>query len=202
MRTALVSLALATALTTALAVPASAGTKSVYSDFIFGKCKRLTPETSGDEGESSGIVECKGLPGYPVTFVEGDLRAMVAFGRNGEDHCAFHQTFGGFNSVGSKVEWRLKDGKPIATIFRWTVSYDPENSEKTKTWLVVTKLEKNNSCHMAYVEGAYPKANETAQKIADTLAAGFSCRTSKPTFIANSGTATDSIAANDGCRDE
>ena len=180
------------------ASPALAGYDSVYTDFILDKCQRVTPETSGEDGESSGVFECEGYGKYVVTFVEGDLRSFVTFGTESADHCSFHQTFGGFNSVGNKIEWRRKDSKPIATILRWTVSYDPENSEKTKTWLVVTKLEPDQSCHMGYVEGATPNANEKARALADAQASGFSCATSKPIFIANAGTNTENVASG-GC---
>ena len=134
-----------------------------------------------------------------LTLAEGDLRSSVSFGTQGGDHCARGQSFGGFNSVGNTIEWRLKDGKPIATILRWSVSYDPEDSVKQKEWLVVTKLEADNSCHLGYVEGAYPNANAVAQKLADGFAESFSCKTARPIFIARVGTVTDGIAANSGC---
>ncbi len=175
---------------------------SAYSDLILENkslCTLVTPVEKGDEAMSSGGFECKGYGDYVVSFAEGDLRSFVSFGKTTGDHCASTQTFGGFNSVGKKVEWRLKDGVPIATILRWTVSYDPEDSTKEKSWLVVTKLEDNNSCHMGYVEGAYPNANEKARELADTAAAGFSCKTSKTIFVANADTATDGIASEGGC---
>lgn len=183
-----------------MASPAFAGTSSTYTTLDVKACQQVTRATSGEEGESSGILRCKGYGGLPVTFAEGDLRSLVAFGKKGENHCAFRQTFGGFNSVGNKVEWRLRDGKPFAAILRWTVSYDSEDSSKTKTWLVVSKIEPNNSCHMAYVEGAYPRANDAARRLVDSMARDFSCATGKPMFLANAGTATENIAANDGCQ--
>ena len=181
---------------------AFAGFDSAYSDLILENkslCTLVTPVEKGDEAMSSGGYECKGYGDYVVSFAEGDLRSFVSFGKTTGDHCASTQTFGGFNSVGKKVEWRLKDGVPIATILRWTVAYDPEDSTKEKSWLVVTKLEDNNSCHMGYVEGAYPNANEKARELADTAAAGFSCKTGKTVFVANAGTATDGIASEGGC---
>jgi hypothetical protein len=181
------------------ASPALAGNDSAYSDLDLSKCTQLTPETSGEEGESSGILECKGYKGFPVTFAEGDLRSFVAFGKSGQDHCAFRQTFGGFNSTGEKVEWRLKDGTPIATILRWKVSYDSVDATKLKSWLVVTKLEDNQSCHMAYIEGGYPNANEKARELADSQASSFSCKNSNTIFIANPGTETSGIASDGGC---
>ncbi len=134
-------------------------------------------------------------------FRRGRSSLACLFRQEGDGQCAFHQTFSGFNSVGNKIEWRLKNGKPIATILRWTVSYDPEDSAKTKTWLVVTSLSHGNTCHVGYVEGAYPNANEEARKLADTYAESFSCVTSKPVYVANIGTATENIASDDVCRE-
>lgn len=182
--------------------PVMAGYDSVYSDLELEKksvCTLVTPVEQGDEAMSSGGYECKGYGDYVVSFAEGDLRSFVSFGKQTADHCASTQTFGGFNSVGNKVEWRLKDGVPIATILRWSVSYDPEDSIKQKSWLVITKLEDNNACHMGYVEGGYPQANEKARWLADTAAAGFSCKTGKAIFFANAGTVTDGIASEGGC---
>lgn len=182
---------------------ASAGFESAYTQLDFKntkECTNVTPAPVEGEPNDGVAYECQGFGDYVVIFAEGDLRSFVTFGRDSGDHCSRSQTFGGFNSIGNTIEWRLKDGKPIATILRWSVSYDPEDSSKQKSWLVVTKLEPDNSCHMGYVEGAYPKANEVAQKLADDFAGTFSCRGSRPIFIAKTGTATDGIAANDGCQ--
>jgi hypothetical protein len=179
--------------------PACAGNDSVYTDFNLKTCIRVTPETTGDEGESSGTFECKGYGKYVATFAEGDLRSFVSFGTESADHCSFHQTFSGFNSVGNRIEWRRKDGKAIATILRWTVSYDPADSSKTKTWLVVTKLEPENSCHMAYVEGSYPNANGKARQLADTMSASFKCKGGVIKVVAKSPIDPNSLASG-GCQ--
>jgi hypothetical protein len=179
--------------------PAVAGYESAYTDFDLKTCTRLSPQSAEGEEDFSGAFECAGYGKFVVTFAEDDLRSFVSIGTESGDHCAFRQTFGGFNSVSKKIEWRLKNGKPIATIFRWTVSYDPEDSSKTKSWLVVTKLEADDSCHMGYVEGGYPKANEKARWLADTAAEAFSCKVGKTIFFASPGTQTDGIAADGGC---
>ena len=181
------------------ATPAMAGYDSAYTDFDLGTCKEIEPAPAPGEGEGSATYECKGHDGIPVTFAEGDLRSLVAFGEDGRNHCAFRQTFGGFNNVGNKIEWRLKDGAAIATIFRWTVSYDGEDASKTRSWLVVTKLDGDESCHMGYVEGAFPKANEKARWLADTAAEAYSCAKGIPIFFANPGTETDGVASSGPC---
>jgi hypothetical protein len=99
------------------------------------------------------------------------------------------------------VEWRLKDGTPIATILRWTVADDSGAVAKQKTWLVVTKLEADNSCHMGYVEGSYPRANEKARWLADGAAEAFSCKQSKPTIFASSAALVFDIGASGGCEE-
>jgi hypothetical protein len=186
----------------ALATPALAGYDSAYTNLNFEDSKACTNETPPPvEGEpNDGVVyTCGGYQDYAVMFAEGDLRSFVSFGKEQGEHCAARQTFSGFNSVGNKIEWRLKDGRPIATILRWSVSYDPDDSSKQKSWLVVTKLDEGNSCHVGYVEGGYPKANEKARWLADTAAEAFSCKDGKTIFFANPGTDTDGIASDGGC---
>lgn len=186
----------------ALAAPALAGFDSAYTQLNFDDkdiCTNVSPAPVPGEPDDGAAFECTGFGDYVVTFSEGDLRSSVAFGTQSGDHCSARQSFGGFNSVGKTIEWRLKDGKAIATILRWSVSYDPEDSNKQRSWLVVTKLEENDSCHMGYVEGAFPQANAKARWLADTAAQSFSCKTDKPVFFANPGTETAGIAANQGC---
>lgn len=164
-------------LLTLLAAPnlAEAANSSVYTKFDLAKCLKLDTGNA-DEGDSGSWL-CKGYGNLKIYFAEGDLRSLLAFGKAPQKHCAAQQTFGGFNSVSTIIEWRLNKGKPIAAIQRWTVSYDPEDSAKTKTWLVVTRIESSNSCHMAEVEGSYPNANTKAREIADQLSATFKCDT-------------------------
>lgn len=149
---------------------------SVYSDLNITKCKTLAEYT-----EDVGGIEvlCKGIKGYDVTYVEGDLRGAVSFGKNGKKQCASMQTFGAFNSVGKKIEWRMVKGKPIATILRWFT----DNGEKDgkQNWLVVTKLGEKESCRTAIIDTKMPNANLVAQQKADA-AASFNCE--KDTAVA------------------
>ncbi|MBG1233520.1 hypothetical protein [Aestuariivirga litoralis] len=152
--------------------------KSVYTKIDLKKCRQTE---KADEYVFGGTWACKGLGGYDVFVSSADDRESAAFGKVKGNNCAGLKTFNGFNSVGNTVEWRVKNGKPFAAILRWTVSIDPEDSTKQATWLVVSKLEKGEACHMHYVSGSYPNANAQAQKAADDLAVDFKCETDVPT---------------------
>lgn len=164
-----------------LSSAAYAANTSVYTKFDIENCPKLD-QGNADEGDGGSWL-CKGYRDLKIYFAEGDLRQFVAFGKSPKQHCAAEQTFSGFNSASNTIEWRLKTGKPIAAIQRWTVSYDPADSGKTKNWLVVTRIEPTNSCHMAMVEGAFPNANLKAREIADTLAEKFECGVSGQTVV-------------------
>lgn len=171
------------ALLTLLVIPSAAfaANTSVYTKYNLDKCPKLDVGNA-DEGDSGSWL-CKGYGNLKIYFAEGDLRQFVAFGKSPKQHCAAEQTFSGFNSANNTIEWRLNKGNAIAAIQRWTVSFDPEDSAKTKTWLVVTRIEPGNSCHMAVVEGAFPNANIKAREIADSLAEKFECGVSSQTAI-------------------
>ena len=171
------------ALLTLLVIPSAAfaANTSVYTKYNLDKCPKLDVGNT-DEGDSGSWL-CKGYGNLKIYFAEGDLRQFVAFGKSPKQHCAAEQTFSGFNSANNTIEWRLNKGNAIAAIQRWTVSFDPEDSAKTKTWLVVTRIEPGNSCHMAVVEGAFPNANIKAREIADSLAEKFEFGVSSQTAI-------------------
>lgn len=179
------------------ALPAFGANSSVYSHYDLAKCPKLDVGNAA-QGDSGSWL-CKGYGGFNIYFAEGDLRSFLAFGKTPKNHCAAHQSFSGFNGVNTTVEWRLSKGKPLAAIQRWQVSYDPEDSTKIKSWLVVTKLEANNSCHLALVEGAYPNANAKARELADQMAPTFTCEKSEEKILALPPTKILDIA-NSGCK--
>ena len=175
---------------------AQAANTSVYTNFDIKKCKVL--RAAVPEEEDGGSYICPGYKNLKMYFAEGDLRQLVAFGKNPEKHCASKQTFPQFNSVNSTIEWRLSKGKPIATIQRWGVS-DPVDSSKIKNWLVVTKLETSNSCHMAIIEGTYPHANVKARELADKRAPSFECGVSGEEIVSLPGTNKDESGTGGTC---
>jgi hypothetical protein len=147
---------------------------SAYTALELDKCKDVTPEDAKDYGT---VWTCAGYDGIDVRVAEGDLRIFVSFGPNADNQTAAQETLPQFNTIGEKLEWRLaKDGgkqTPFATILRYGWKVDGRSGAT----LVVTKLGKDDACHMAYVTASgNPKANEQARAIADKDARRFVCK--------------------------
>jgi hypothetical protein len=155
---------------------------SAYTKFDLKTCKLVE---KGDEHVYAGTWRCQGLNGIDIIQSSADDRSFTAFGREAGNNCAFLKTFGPFNTALSPVEWRIRNGKAFSAIERWSVVSD-ENGNSV-TWLVVNALHDNGSCHVHYVSGSYPKANEAARRAADTLASGFDCENGIPTFDSQTG---------------
>lgn len=162
------SLALAAfAVSPAMAANESAYTKVMTKD---AKCEQVS--LNEDEGWAES--RCPGYQGIPVLIGEGDLRLMVAYGKNAKNEVAYGQTFGPFNMIGETVEWRLKNKKPFATILRWKIDGGPDMPKGEM--LVVTQLDAGNQCWVAVVAAHKNKdANELARKAADELAGKAKC---------------------------
>ncbi len=160
---------------------ASAANTSIYTPFDISKCQ-ITDKP--DEYVYEGTVRCKGIEGYDIHVAGMDARHGVGFGADAKGNCSIKKTFSPFNTALSPIEWRLQGTTPIAAIERWSTT-DGEGVQST--WLVVSKLESGNSCHMHYVAGSFPNANEAARTVADEKSAGFDCMTSKPAFASTIG---------------
>lgn len=150
---------------------------SVYTPLDFAKCKDATPD---DMKEYGSVSICPGHDGIDVRVAEGDLRIFVSYGPNAATQTAAYETIPQFNSIGETLEWRgakeTGTWSPFATIvrFRWDV-----DGKKGST-LVVTKLGKDDACHVAYVEATgNPHANDQARMIADRDARAFRCKIDK-----------------------
>lgn len=148
---------------------------SAYTDLTYDAdagSKATCQGTSSDEESGSVEFACKGYDGIKVYVAEGDLRTFVGYGWNGKGEQAYSQTFPMFNTIGDKLEWRLKDGKPVATILRFKMSSDGKAGEV----LVVTQLEEGNQCWIARVSASKNRnANELARQAADDLAGTVHC---------------------------
>lgn len=64
--------------------------------------------------------------------------------------------------------------------------------QKKQNWLVVTKLDGAEACHIAYIDAKYADANVVARQRADEKTATFNCAKDLPEiFSSRGGVATD-----------
>lgn len=158
---------------------AAAQNQSAYTDVDLAQCLIMH---SDDFGSSWA---CPGYRGYPVRIAEGDLRFFVSYGFGAEEQPAAGETLPPFNSLGEKIEWRLRNEggawRPFATILRYRLDETPDYAGGEV--LVVTQLgdEPGTQCQIAWIDArANADANELAREAADALAGDFSCGDSMP----------------------
>lgn len=158
---------------------AAQGNQSAYTDLDLDQCLVMH---SDDFGSSWA---CPGYRGYPVRIAEGDLRFFVSYGFGAPEQPAAGQTLGPFNTLGPKIEWRLRNEggtwRPFATILRYRL--DAVEDYPGGEVLVVTQLGDGpgTQCQIAWVDArANADANELAREAADTLAGDFPCGDSMP----------------------
>lgn len=147
-------------------------TKSIYTDLTTEKCRTIE---ATDEGAGSYRGECKGVGGYKLEVLEGDIRQSinVIFPSGKKAELDFWTNVSsGFSAVGEKAEWRVnnkENPEPYALIVRYNISENPEKPEQTTSYLVVTKITKDTACITDVVKPSKDQ-NLTARKLADDAA--------------------------------
>ncbi len=151
-----------------LASIAAAQNKSVYTSTKANACRTIKA-TSAGAGSYEG--ECRGVGGYKLRLIEGDIRQTLDVITPGKKRFElnFWRFFGSFSLIGEKVEWRTKSGVPVALIARYIVS-DPEDSRKSTSYLMVSRVGRNLSCVTDVVDPG-PGQNKMARRLADTASA-------------------------------
>ena len=150
-----------------LAAVTAAQNKSIYTSTKTSSCRTIL---STSEGAGSYIGECMGIGGYKVRLIEGDIRQTLDIITPGKRkfELNFWHIFSSFSSVGDKIEWRMKGKQPVALIARYNVA-DPENSQKSTSYLLVSRIGINGACVTDVIEPG-PDQNEKARKLADQAA--------------------------------
>ncbi len=147
--------------------------KSTYTSTRTSACRTIEYI---EEGAGSYVGECKGVGGYKIRLIEGDIRQTldVITPAKRKFELNFWKFYGAFSAIGEKIEWRTKAGVPVALIARYNVA-DPEGTGKGRSYLMVSKIGKAESCVTDIVE---PKADQNviARQLADT-AADRPCKT-------------------------
>ena len=147
--------------------------RSLYTPLDDKQCRTIKIETTG-AGDYEGL--CRGVAGYSLTLLEGDLRQNIIVNTpKGTKHSLdlWSVISGGFSSVGPKAEWRVvnKNGKlaPVALIIRYNASENPDNPDKRTSYLAVAKITPTEICITDKISpGA--NANVDARRAADSAA--------------------------------
>lgn len=140
--------------------------RSLYTPLDTKQCRTIKTETTG-AGDYEG--HCRGVAGYSLVLLEGDLRQnVIVITPKGAKHSLdmWDVVSGGFSYVGPKAEWRMNKS-PVALILRYTASEDPEHPNRKTSYLVVAKITPNEICVTDKIS-AGPKANDAARRAADT----------------------------------
>ena len=139
--------------------------RSLYTSLDVKQCRTIKTETTG-AGDYEG--RCRGIAGYSLLLLEGDLRQnVIVVTPKGAKHSLdlWDVVSGGFSYVGPKAEWRMKK-KPVALILRYNASEDPENPNRKTSYLVVAKITPTEICVTDKISPG-PKANDEARSAAD-----------------------------------
>lgn len=147
---------------------AFAQNNSVYSDLTPENCKTV----SVDQGMAGNYVgKCKGVGRYDLEYNLDDERNSlgVVFPSKEIIDLNFWGYFRGFSELGTKVEWRMKNSKPVALIVRLNVS-DQEVENRKTSYLIVAKIGEDNSCVTDVLKPG-KNQNEKARRMADRAAA-------------------------------
>jgi hypothetical protein len=157
--------------------PAMTGLASTYTVIDLEKCTLVSEQS--EEGTSAEW-RCAGFGDIPLIVEEGDGRFDVDAGVKNDRF----ETVGAFNSLGDTAEWRLRDGKPFAVIFRYL---DATPEAKGRTVLAVEKIGSAAApgCRVAQIAGDVPDANQVARDLADSNAADFACGSSEMALVGN-----------------
>lgn len=181
----------------AFALPGSAlqadGFDSAYTSIT--DCIDIDPV-----GGAPYSVACEAYEGIEVLVAYSEHTQRLSFGRLGLD-AQFGESplrAGLYQDHGERVEWRLSEGRPFATIVGWrgvTPVYDEEAGDFTgetrinEHFLVVSALRPDGqngmgACQVAYVDVKTTwRFNEVARRIAERDAPGFICGEDVPAYV-------------------
>jgi hypothetical protein len=162
-------------ITILFASAAAAQNKSIYTSTKTNACKTIR---STSEGTGSYVGECRGVGGYKVRLIEGDIRQTldIVTPARKKFELNFWNFYSSFSSIGEKIEWRVKLGVPVAIIARYNVS-NPADPERSTSYLMVSRIGRQVNC-VTDIVGPGPRQNEEARRLADA-APGKPCKTSE-----------------------
>lgn len=148
-----------------LAAPACAqpgAITSAYTKLDLDACE------AADEDDEPGWTEwqCQGHGGLDLFVQRGDDRYDLDAGLRDEDG----RWGATFDYPGETVEWRLRDGKPFALIYRLR-NANPDRPASSILAVETVGADGRPGCRIAEIDGAKPNANQLARDAADAALA-------------------------------
>lgn len=139
---------------------------SAYTTLDLDRCTILSRVEEG----ASVAWRCPGYGGVPLFVLSGDDRIDLDAGvDNGNWESPME-----FSGPPTRVEWRLRGGRPFAIIYRLALS--GEGRAVTSVLIVETVGRRGApGCQIAEIDARVPGANSAARRQADTRAARFRC---------------------------
>lgn len=144
--------------------------QGVYTDLNLDDCEVLQTFEEGGGVE----LRCPGYKDIPLFVSEGDLRFDIDVGVPNNKWTSQSA----FNTLGEKVEWRLRNGRPFAVIIRYYLDDGSGTGTRLPSVLAVLTVggEGSPGCLVGWVPAnAKPSQNEAARQLADQQAEGFDC---------------------------
>jgi hypothetical protein len=138
---------------------------SSYTSIAEKDCKLIV----SSEHESSQSCQKFGM--IEVSVGEFDLRQSLFLHHNGKDYPLdfWNSVTPNFSTLGKKIEWRHMKGNPndiVGMIVRLNVSENIEKPSKTTSYLVISKIGKDEMCAVGKL-APQDKQNEHARKMAE-----------------------------------
>ncbi|HEX8642487.1 MAG TPA: hypothetical protein VF702_01080 [Allosphingosinicella sp.] len=152
--------------TTAANAQGSGRATSAYTRLQLDRCTVLSRVEEG----ASIAWRCSGYRAVPLFVMSGDDRFDLDAGIDN----GVWESPREFNSPPTRIEWRLRGGRPFAIIYRLFLSN--ENGPLTSV-LIVESVGRDGApgCQIAEIDARVPSANALARSHADTRASRFRC---------------------------
>jgi hypothetical protein len=153
------------------------------------KSTRMDAEHAAEESEW----RCAGPNGFSLRYNDVTTRGGITIAYRGRDVTANDLIDDDLNwapgrsGIASRMEWRLRDGMPVAAIIgRWRRPEEANGSTDADVEeLLIVKVTPASACAVAVIGGLQPQAMAAARDIADRKATGFRCGVDHPSIASS-----------------
>ena len=143
------------------------------------KSTRMDAEHAAEESEW----RCAGPSGFSLKYNDAVTQGRITIAYRGKDLPDQDMTWSpGQSGIGSRMEWRVRNGRPIAAIIgRWRRPEEAQGSADADVEeLLIVKVTPTSACAVAVIGGLQPQAMAAARDTADRKASGFRCGVDHP----------------------